>query len=82
MMEGTRLLGVDNVALVKEVVVAQLVAEETARDIDLFAPHNNNLLSGKDLFGNDGGQATKKVTLSIDHDGRRRECGHDSLEGS
>lgn len=78
-MEGTRLLGVDNVALVKEIVVAQLVAEETARDIDLLAPNNNNLLARESLFGNDGGQATEKVALAINHDGRRRESGHDSL---
>lgn len=70
-VERAGLLGVDNVALVEEVVVAELrgsrccldlekidtssylVAEETARDVDLLAPHDYDLLAGEDLLGDD-----------------------------
>ena len=97
MVKRTRLLGVDNVALVEEIVVAELrgremssglgsridvtsylVAEEAAGDVDFLASHDNNLLAGQDLLGDDRGQSTKEVTLAINHDGCRGECGHNA----
>jgi len=44
-MEGTGFLGVNDVTFVEELVVAQLVAEEAAGDVDLFASHNNDFLA-------------------------------------
>lgn len=54
-----------------------LVAEETARDVNLFAPDNDNFLSVENLFGNNGGESTQEMALSIYYDGGRRDCGHD-----
>ncbi len=53
-----------------------LVAEKAARDVDLLAPNHDNFLATKDLLGDDRGQSTKEVTLAINYDGCRRECGH------
>ena len=49
-VEGTGLLGVDNVTLVEVGVVLELVTEERARDVDLLATDDRNLLAGKDLY--------------------------------
>jgi len=38
-------------AFVKEVVIAELVAEEAARDVDLLASYNDDLLAAEDLLG-------------------------------
>jgi hypothetical protein len=53
-----------------------LVAEETARDVNLFAPDNNNFLSVENLFGDYGGESTQEMALSINYDGGRRDGGH------
>lgn len=54
-----------------------LVAEEAARDIDLLAAHDHNLLSTQGLLGNDGGQATEEVAFAINDNWGRGESGHD-----
>jgi len=56
-----------------------LVAEEAARDINLFAPDNDNFLSGENLFGDYGGKSTQEMALSIYYDGGRRNGGHDEV---
>ena len=56
--------------------LSHLVAEETARDVDLLASHDDNLLAGEDLLRDDRGQSTKEMTLAIDDDGCRGEGGH------
>ena len=55
---------------------AHLVPEEAARNVDLLAPHHNDFLPIEDLLRDDGGQSSKEVTLAINDDGSRRECGH------
>ena len=57
-------------------LLAHLVPEEAARDVDLLTPHDCNLLAVENLLGDDRGQSTKEVPLAINNDGRRRECGH------
>lgn len=56
-----------------------LVAEEAARDINLFAPDNDNFLSAENLFGDYGGESTQEMALSIYYDGGRRNGGHDEV---
>ena len=90
-VEGAGFFGVDNVAFVEEVVVAQLrnqcksscemrpnsvnwyvthlVTEEAARDVNLLAPHNDNLLAVQNLLGDNRGQPAKKMALAINDDG-------------
>jgi len=50
-MERARFFRVDDMAFVKEVVIAELVAEEAAGDVDLLASHNDDLLAVEDLLG-------------------------------
>jgi len=57
-MERPRLFGVNNVSFVEEVVVPQLVSEETTADVDLFAPDDDDLLTRESLFGDGRRQAT------------------------
>ena len=56
--------------------ITYFVSEKTTRDVNLFASHDNNLLAGKNLLGNNGGQPTKEMTLAIDNNGCGRESGH------
>jgi len=56
-----------------------LVAEEAARDVDLFAPDNDNFLSVENLFGDYGGESTQEMALSIYYDGGRRNGGHNKV---
>ena len=56
-----------------------LVAEEAARDVNLFAPDNDNFLSAENLFGKYGGESTQEMALSINYDGGRRNGGHDEV---
>lgn len=64
-VEGTGLLGVNQVALVKVGVVLELVAEEGAGDVDELGSNDDNLLAGKELLGQGGGETTKEVTLAV-----------------
>ena len=45
-----------------------LSAEELARDVELLAADNNNLLTVQKLLGDSGGQSSEKMSFSIDHD--------------
>jgi hypothetical protein len=45
-----------------------LVAEETAGYVDLFAPNDDDLLAGEDLFGDDGGETAEEVAFAVDDD--------------
>ena len=56
-----------------------LVAEEAARDVNLFAPDNNNFLSVENLLGDYGSESTQEMALSIYYDGGRRNSGHDEV---
>lgn len=56
--------------------MTNLVAEEAAGDVDLFAADDGNLLAREDLLGNDAGQATEQMAFAVDNDGARRERGH------
>lgn len=64
-VEGTSLLGVNQVALVQVGVVLQLVAEERARDVDKLGSNNNDLLAREKLLGQSGGETTEKVALAV-----------------
>lgn len=64
-VEGTSLLGVDQVTLVEVGVVLQLVAEERAGDVDELGSDNNDLLAGEELLGQGGGETTEKVSLAV-----------------
>lgn len=67
-MEGTKLFGVDDVSLVKEVGIAELVPHVTTGNVDFLASDHNDLLAGEELLGHYGCQTTKEVALSIyDH---------------
>lgn len=57
--------GVDVATLAEEAHVLQLGAVEVSGDADLLTSDNNNLLSEKDLLGNNRCQATKKMVLSV-----------------
>ena len=48
-----------------------LVAEEAARNIDLLAPHNDNLLPIQNLLGDNGRKPAQEVALAINDDLRR-----------
>lgn len=45
-----------------------LSAEELARDVELLAADNNNLLTVQKLLGDSGGQSSEKMSFSINHD--------------
>jgi len=77
-MEGTRFAGVNNVPLVEEVVVSQLITEETTTDVNFFAADDDNLLARENLFRNDGRKATQEMALAIDNDGGGGECRYSS----
>ena len=57
---------------------AYLVTKEAPGDVNLLAPDDYDFLTRKNLFGDDRGQTTKEMTLAINDDGCRRECGHGS----
>ena len=56
-----------------------LVAEEAARDVNLFAPHYDNLLPVQNLLGDNGRKPAQKMALAINDDGARGEGGHGCL---
>ena len=53
-----------------------LIAEEAARDVNLFAPDDNNFLPVKNLLGDYRSEPTQEMALSINYDGGRRDGGH------
>ena len=75
-VEGTGLLGVDQMLLVQVGVVSELVPEERTRDVDLLASNDGDLLTAQDLLRNDRSETTEEVTFSVNDDGGSREGGH------
>ena len=63
--------GVGVVAELAEVGVLDLVADEGARNTDLIATNDDDLLAGKELLGNDRGKTTKEVVAAVDNDSLR-----------
>lgn len=45
-----------------------LSAEELARDVELLAADNNNLLTVQKLLGDSGSETSEEMSLSVDHD--------------
>jgi len=78
-MEGTRLLGIDNVPFVQVIVEPQLVTEEAAADVDLLTSNNNDLLACKNLLGNNRSQTAQEVAFAINDD---RSCGERGHSGA
>ena len=56
--------------------VKYLVAEETAGNVDLLAPDDNNLLAVEDLLRDNRSKATQKMALAVNDDGGGGEGGH------
>jgi len=67
-MEGTT-PGVGVHALVAELSVFGLVTHKGARDDHFLATDEDDLLTGEELLGNDGSQATHEVVTAVDEDG-------------
>jgi hypothetical protein len=66
-MEGsTTVVGLNTLA--QKGHVLELVADEGARNLDLLAANDHDLLSLKKLLGHNGGQATKKMALAVNND--------------
>ena len=63
--------GIGVVAELAEIGVLDLVADKGARNADLIATDDDDLLAGKELLGNDRGKATKKVVAAVDNDSLR-----------
>ena len=53
-----------------------LVAEETAGDVDLLAPDDDNLLAVKDLLRDNRSKPAQKMALAVNDDGGGGEGGH------
>jgi len=68
-MEGARFTGINNVSFVEEVVVSELVAEETTTDVNLLAADDDYLLARQDLLCDNGRKSAEKVALAINNDG-------------
>lgn len=47
------------------------VTEKAARDVDLLTSHNYDLLTRKNLLGDDGGQSAQEMALAIYNNGAR-----------
>ena len=57
-----------------------LVAEETAGDVDLLAPDDDNLLAIKDLLRDNRSKPAQKMALAVNDDGGGGEGGHGESE--
>lgn len=64
-VEGTVGLVVSS-GLSQVVVVLQLVSEKLTRDVQGLASHDDNLLTVQQLLGNNRGQTTQQVALTVD----------------
>ena len=53
-----------------------LVAEETAGDVDLLAPDDNNLLAVEDLLRDNRSKTAEKMALAVNDNGGGGEGGH------
>jgi hypothetical protein len=52
-----------------------LGAEELSRDVEGLTADNNDLLTAKELLGDNGGESAKEMALAIDDD-NLLEAGH------
>ena len=59
-----------------------LVAEEAARNVDLLAPDDDNLLAVENLLRDNRSEATKKMALAVDDNGGGGEGGHGASDYS
>lgn len=46
-------------------VVFELVAEELARDVEVLATHNSDVLAVENFLGHDGSETTEEVVLAV-----------------
>ena len=53
-----------------------LVAEETAGNVDLLAPDDDNLLAVENLLRDNRGKTAEKMALAVNDDGGGGESGH------
>jgi len=74
-VEGTTTGGVVSGDLSEVGVVLELGAEELSRDVEGLTTDNNDLLTAKELLGDNGGESAKKMALAIDDD-NLLEAGH------
>ena len=58
-----------------------LVAEEAARDVNLLAPDDDNLLAVQNLLRHDRRKPSEEMALAINNDGGRGEGGHRESAG-
>ena len=56
-----------------------LVAKEAPGDVDLLAPDDDDFLPRENLFGDNGGQPTKEMSISIYDDGYQEECSNGGI---
>ena len=56
--------------------VTDLVAEETAGDVDLLAPNDDNLLAVENLLRDNRSKTAQKMALAVNDDGGGGEGGH------
>jgi len=69
-------------AFVEEVMVAEFVAEEAARNVDLLAADDDDLLAREDLLGDNGGQPTQEMALAVNDNRTRGEGRHSGCSES
>lgn len=67
--------GSQHLVLCAHVGILTLAPEKLARDVELLAPHNDNLLAVEKLLRDGAGQAAEQVALAID-DNNRLESAH------
>lgn len=70
--------GLDVAPLPQEVEVLQLVTVEVSGDVDLLAPHDDDLLPVEDELGDDGGQTPKHVGAAVNDNSLGCEARHSS----
>lgn len=61
--------GVGVHTLVTEQGILGLVTNEGSRDDHFFTTYEDDLLSGEEFLGNDGGETSVKVITTVDEDG-------------
>ena len=67
-VEGTTAGGVVTGDLSEVGVVLELRTEELSRDVEGLTANNNDLLTAKELLGDNGGESAKEMALAIDDD--------------
>lgn len=70
--------GLNVASLPQEVEVLQLVTVEVARDVDLLAPHDDDLLPVEDELSHDGGETPEHVGPAVNDNSLGCETRHSS----